>query len=1562
MIGSLLSTGLPVIESTLRPSALSQAGATGYGNVRAMSGGSWHSLALNGDGMVRAWGDNSYGQLGDGTTGSSAGAGNTPTQAGQLRRVTQVAAGGVHSLALADGDVWAWGHNGSGRLGDGTATDRSSPVRVPDLYADAIAAGGSHSLAVSAGRVYAWGNNGSGQLGTGTTASSSWPVRAAELTTATKVAAGGRHSLALRSDGTVWGWGYNYDGQTGRPIWRCNGNVCSIDPYLTPGQISGLTGVTSIVAGYDHSLALHSDGTVWAWGANLSGQLGDGTTASRSTPRQVPGLTGVTAIAGGEFHSLALRSDGTLWAWGANNTGQLGTGSTASSLTPVRVGAAPAAVVAIGAGYRHSLAVQSNDAAWAWGYNAYGQLGDASYANRLSPVAVAASPTTTELFGPSNPALLDTTCQDALSDSVPESASLRDVDVGVNCATGNFWYRAGPSALLEVPGRGPALAFEAFYNSLSNVKTDLGPCWTHNYLMRIDTAPTGELTVTQENGSTVSFSPDGQGGYTAPPHVLAALTRNGDGTFAYVRHHDQMRFGFAAAGELLSLTDHNGFASTLAYAGGKLAAVTDASGRSLTFAYEASGSLGRVSDPAGRSVSFSYNANGSPTAAIDAGGGVTRFTYDYANNPLTITDPGGGVVRTTYDAFSRVAFQTDAMGRTRSFTYGPGLTTTTDAKGFATVARHRANRLVSLTRASGRPEAATTRFDYDARTMGVTRRTNADGTYSSATFDARGNVVSSSDELGRTSSATYNARNQVLTSTDALGVTTTFTYNANGNVTSRSRPLTSTGQQATTRYSYDPARPGDMVSLTDPTNRVWTYSYDASGNRVRETDPLGNATTHTYDAIGRKTATVSPKGNLAGANPGAFATTFTYTPSGDLASLTDELGQTTSYTYSANRNRLTVTDANNHTTSYAYNANNEVTTITRPDGSALTTTYDANGNVASRRDGLQAATTYGYDGINRKTSVTDPLSRTTRFSYDTVSNLTSMVDPGGRTTAYRYDTAGQRTSINYGLGTPSVNMAYDALGRRTSMTDGTGTGSYVWDSLGRLTRHTNGAGSQVSYGYDLAGRITTLTYPAMAGAGSRTVSREYDGSGRLSAVRDWGGRRFGFAYDANSNLVRQDYPNSAVATSSYDATNRVLSIVHAAGGNTIANLSYTRGGTGLVTSENGDGFTYDPADRITNAATPRPMSYGYDAGDNLKRIAVAGGETTDLAYDPAHQLTSATVSGGPLQQSASFSYDANGNRTGRTGGGGSGVYAYDQANRLLAAGGTTYAYDGDGLRTAKVAGATQGFTWDVAEGLPLILQDGATSYVTGPRGLPLAQISPLGGVAYYHSDQLGSTRALTDASGAVVATYSYDAYGNVASSTGAALNPFRFVGQYTDDETGFVYLRARYYDPATGQFLTKDPVEGGSCNDYDYACADPINKFDLDGQFCLTGKNKNGTCRSVARGVKRSTKFGRRLGVQVNACVGYVVAGCVAAGVSFRDGFYANNGAGHGFGWSGPSIGPTFQSGPSAEKGDCHSAGVGPGSGSICYGGHRVYNGSVGFGTGGYFHTRYSTHAWKPWD
>src|SRR6266851_7500120 len=248
---------------------------------------------------VAAWGYNYLGQLGNNQSGTFA------VKVSGLSGVTAVAGGRYHSLALkSDGTVWAWGYNGNGELGNNSTTSSSVPVQISGLNGVTAIAGGSfHSLALkSDGTVWAWGNNADGELGNNSTTNSSVPVQVSGLSAVTAIAAGSEHSLALKSDTTVWAWGANYHGQLGNN---------STTNSSMPVQVIGLSGVTAIVGSeWFHSLALKSDGTAWGWGYNYYGQLGNNSTANSSVPVQVSGLSGVTAIAAGGYHSLAVQQYG----------------------------------------------------------------------------------------------------------------------------------------------------------------------------------------------------------------------------------------------------------------------------------------------------------------------------------------------------------------------------------------------------------------------------------------------------------------------------------------------------------------------------------------------------------------------------------------------------------------------------------------------------------------------------------------------------------------------------------------------------------------------------------------------------------------------------------------------------------------------------------------------------------------------------------------------------------------------------------------------------------------------------------------------------------------------------------------------------------------------------------------------------------------------------------------------------------------------------------------------------------------------------------------------------
>ena len=452
----------------------------------------------------------------------------------------------------------------------------------------------------------------------------------------------------------------------------------------------------------------------------------------------------------------------------------------------------------------------------------------------------------------------------------------------VNCASGDFWHTFTD---LSVPGRGVPLDLTRTYNSaLTSTASTFGYGWSSSYGMSLAVnGGTGDVTVTQEDGTTDIFEPNGSGGYTTLPSIFATLVQNGNGTYTFTRHSTQI-FTFSSSGQLLSESDPNGYVTSLAYNGSnQLTSVTDPAGRSLSFSYGGNGLVSEMTGPGGQSVSYSYDGSGNLTSVTDVGGGVTSFTDDSAHLLLTMTNPNGqsggpdaGDKLTNTYTSGQVTEQVDPMGRATYYSYSGdnlsssgGSTTITDPNGDVTVEEYVNGELISLTKGYGTPTAATWDYAYDPATLGITRVVDPDGNVTTYTYDSLGDVLTNTDALGHTWTYTYNSLGEVLTSQTPdqaeAGVETTNGYNADGNLTATATTLPGGGEALTT-YTYgDPSEPGDVTAVTNPDGHTTNYAYDAFGDLTDVVDPLGRATTYTYNVLGEKTSMVSPGQNPAGA-------------------------------------------------------------------------------------------------------------------------------------------------------------------------------------------------------------------------------------------------------------------------------------------------------------------------------------------------------------------------------------------------------------------------------------------------------------------------------------------------------------------------------------------------------------------------------------------------------------------------------------------------------------------------------------------------------------------------
>ncbi len=859
---------------------------------------------------------------------------------------------------------------------------------------------------------------------------------------------------------------------------------------------------------------------------------------------------------------------------------------------------------------------------------------------------------------------------------------------------------------------------------------------------------------------------------------------------------------------------------------GNLTSTTQPSSAVTRSTYDARGNRLSQVDPLGRTTSWTFDALNDQLSVTDALGRASTATYDGAGNRLSLTDRAGRVQRWTYNVDGTVASATSAAGRPATYSYDPAGRVTATADG----------------------DNRTTGVGYNAAGQ-ITSTTNPAGKATTSVVDKAGRVSSTTDPNGRVTRYTFDGDGNQLTVTDPAGHVTTRVYDAAGRVVSVADPAGNT-----TTSAYDPM--GRLASTTDPGGHVTASVYDALGNVTSTTGPDGRVTPFTYDLDGRRTSTTLPSGAV---------TTTGYDAAGQATSTVDANGHPTTYTYDQVGQLLTGTDPNGRVTSHDWASTGQLGSLTNPDGSKATYTYDADGLLTAYTDPDGNRTTHTYDDAGLPTAETLPGGKTIRTSYDAAGRPAVTTASDQTTTTAAYDAAGQLTGLDYSdPATRDVTYTYDAAGQRTAMTDGTGTTRKVYDTAGRLTSATNGAGKTVGYTYDQAGQLTKLTYP-----GGNAVTYAYDTAARMSSATDWAGRTTRFNWTADGDPAGRVDPTGDITTLTRDPAGQTTGIrltrptdpTTNRPAATLTDYGYTYDSAGDLTDDTTTGATshhntYDPLTQLSTVAATSSGTGGagtdnYTATPAGQLISAAG---QTLTYNTAQQLTTNTPATGP---STSYTFTATGNRATATTPAATTQYTYDATDTLSGAtapNGDTVAYttDADGLRQTRTATPTTGgpnatgWVWDTTGDIPQLLDDGGHRYLYGPDLTPYAQIDPAGTVQYLHTDTLGSVRAITDTTGALAATTTYGPYGARTAHTGTADSTLGFTGAWTDPTTGLVHLRARDYDPATGQFLTIDPALDTTHQPYAYAENNPLQNTDPTGLWCAIGHNADGRCRGGA--------------------------------------------------------------------------------------------------------------------
>jgi len=1077
--------------------------------------------------------------------------------------------------------------------------------------------------------------------------------------------------------------------------------------------------------------------------------------------------------------------------------------------------------------------------------------------------------------------------------SVPWSAWEADP---VNVIFGNYIHQHTD---LAFPGRGLGFAFERTYNS--NVSDDgpLGIGWTHAYNITATETIDGDVLVRRADGRLDHYALE-DGAYTPPPGSHDQLSKTGS-TFVLTQT-DQTILNFSTLGYLSAMTDTNGNALTFTYSGSDLINVTLSDGRAVTLTYSG-GHLTGLTDPAGRAISFgytgdyltsftdtrgrvttyaydaqglmesttdanghtfvhnTYDADGRVVEQRDAENNLTSFTYYTDTRQTVVTDPLGRTMTHTYDTAYRITSEEDPLGNVVAYQWDVdnNRTAVTDKRGNVTIYDYddRGNVTVvtdalGYTRtftydAQNNPThesdrlGHTTVYTYDANSNLIARQ-NALGNIAYWAYDMYGQVISQTDALSRTTSYAYDPYGHPTIITDVLGNATTFTYDIVGRKLSETNAKT----HAIT-YTYNAAN--HVLTVSEPLGKVTFYAYDAVGNRTVITNPRGGVTTQVYDEKDRLIMVIDPLSHTTRygydvvdnqtvvTNALGHATRYGYDALNRRTMITDPLGNVTTYIYDPNGNRTSVTDANHNTTHYAYDALNRLISVTDAEGGTVIYDYDANGNRISIADANDHTKIYAYDALDRLVSATDPLTYTTVYTYDAVGNRVEKQKPDGAVILQSYDDLDRQVMISApGL---SINYAYDALGNRTAMTDATGVTTYTYNALNHLTQVTAPTGT-LQYSYDLNGNRTHLIYP-----NGEVVTYTYDMANRLLEVTDDAARTTQYAYDAVDRQTIITYPNGIHATYTYDNADRLSNIIHNSPvSGTIAAFTYTLDAVGnrlAMTDTNGvTTYTYDSLYRLTEVTYPdsEHVTYAYDPMGNRTAMTSTISGVITYTYDANDRLLTAG--------SDIFGWDANGRMITRTYGANTAIYTYDSLDRLsqVVSGTITVAftYNGDGVRVGKNSNGTlTDYVQDTVPNLPVVLQEttGSTSdiYIYG-NGLT-TRLSQSGDPVYYHNDGLGSVRALSNESGQRVKAYHYAAFGAIRAHSGNTKQPFQFIGEQTNATLGLMYLRARYYDPQIGRFVSSDYFPGftkdpQSSNSYTYAQNNPVMYKDPEGEFIVT--------------------------------------------------------------------------------------------------------------------------------
>jgi RHS repeat-associated protein len=924
---------------------------------------------------------------------------------------------------------------------------------------------------------------------------------------------------------------------------------------------------------------------------------------------------------------------------------------------------------------------------------------------------------------------------------------------------------------------------------------------------------------------------------------------------------------FTAAGQLASVQDAAGGVTSYGYdSAGRKIAETNTLNQSTTYAYDNNDNLIASTNAIGGAASATYNGFGQPLTSFDARGYGTTNSYDANGNLLAITNALGIVTANGYDTQGNQIAATNAYGL-------PEQSVTVNAY----------NEFGWLTNTAIGTSVTSYTYDDNGNKLTETKTRTAGAVFTQWQYDAANRQTTTIDALNDTNSVAYNGIGKQSQTKDALGHVTQFFYDPVGLLTN-----TTYADNTFESYAYDAE--GHKITSTDRNSHTTSYTYDTLGRLTRTTFADNNYTASSYDAAGRLKSSaqvaVLSGGGMSPPVTITLTTAYSYDAAGRRTAITNALNQGTRFAYDAGGNQTNMVDALNHTNAYIYDVLNRLAQTVYPDSTSESYGYDGLNRKVAVTNQANVITRFGFDILGRLIAVTNAFGTsqqmTTRYAYDEVGNLLQQIDGLNRTNLYTYNALGRRAketqpglqaqtfgydavgnlirqtnfnsviitnqydALNRLTNKASVNgykttFAYSPTGQRTNMTDASGATSYTYDSRDRVLTKTTPEGT-LTYTYDGFGNQSTVQSSTASGV---SVTYGYDALNRLTNVVDRFTNSTIYGFDAVGNLQTAQLPNNVTNIYTYDSLNRLTNLVAKSTNGTVASFAYKLAPAGnrtnLVETVNGVSRTnvwaYDPLYRLTNeiitASISGTVSYKYDGvGNRTNRTSSVAG------------ITNQTFVFNSNDQPTNDLFDANGNTRTNSGN----TFAYDVVNRMTNAvvSGTNIVmvYDGDGNRVRKVVGSTTNlYLVDDRNptGYAQVLEEktvsgGTTNLVRlYTYGLDLISQKDTA-TAFYGYDGTGNTRYLTATNAAVTDTYVYDAFGVTITNTGTTTSFYRYSGEQYDPNLGFVYLRARYLNPNSGRFMSRDSYAGNvfdpaSLHKYTYGGNNPINNSDPSGKF-----------------------------------------------------------------------------------------------------------------------------------